>query len=365
MRFLFKNLILAPLAFLYGLVVFVRNKCFDFGLIKGEKFTLPVISVGNITIGGTGKTPHTEYLINLLQKENLKVAMVSRGYRRRTKGLVVANENSTARDIGDEPYQMLRKFPHIAIAVDAKRKRAIDFLQKKDSAIQAVVLDDAYQHRYVVAGVSILLINYNRLIYNDRILPYGRLREPAEECDRADIIIVTKCPQNLQPIDLRLINTNLKVKPHQRLYFSTFEYEEIYPVFSSVENQWNMAKLQEVKAGVLIVTGIVSANELYHYVEEKLGYYEKMRFRDHHRFSKKDIARIALKFNNMTQKYKFILVSEKDAARLLSDVAFPENLKPYVYTIPIKVKFLLDQQEMFNKQIMDYVIKNKRNGRFS
>lgn len=363
MRFLFKNLILAPLAFLYGLVVFIRNKCFDFGIIKGQKFNFPVISVGNITIGGTGKTPHTEYLIDLLQKENFKVAMVSRGYKRKTKGLVVANEKSTARDIGDEPYQILRKFPNVAIGVGSKRKRVIEFLRKTDPSLQVVVLDDAYQHRYVVAGVSILLVNYNRLIYNDSILPYGRLRESAEECDRADIIIVTKCPQNVKPIDLRLINKNLKVKPHQKLYFSTFDYQEIYPVFSSTEKVWTMEQLQEVKAGMLIVTGIVSAGELYHYVEEKLGYYEKMSFRDHHHFSQKDIVRIERKYNNMTQKHKFILVSEKDAARLLSDVSFPENLKPYVYTIPIKVKFLLDQQEIFNEQIMNYVKKNKRNGR--
>ena len=365
MRFLFKNLILAPLAFLYGFVVFIRNKCFDFGIFKSQKYNFPIISVGNITIGGTGKTPHTEYLLELLQQENFKVAMVSRGYRRKSKGLVVATENSTANDIGDEPYQMLRKFPNVSIGVDSKRKRAIDFLKKNNPSIQAVVLDDAYQHRYVVAGISILLINYNRLIYNDRILPYGRLRESADECDRADIIIVTKCPQEVRPIDLRLIHKNLNVKPHQKLYFSTFEYKEIYPVFPSVKNVWNIAHLQEQKAGILIVTGIVSANDLYRYVEEKIGYFEKIKFKDHHRFSKRDIRRIEQRFNNMTQRSKIILVSEKDAARLLSDVAFPEKLKPYVYTIPIKVKFLLDQQEMFNKQIVEYVRENKRNGRFS
>lgn len=197
---------LRPLSSLYGLGVELRNQLFELNILKSRSFTTPVISVGNITVGGTGKTPHVEYLVRLLSKE-AKVAVLSRGYKRKTHGYQLADKDSTMRDIGDEPYQMKLKFPNIEVAVDANRCEGIDHLindeQTKDTDV--IILDDAYQHRYVKPGINILLVDYHRLIIYDELLPSGRLREPIESKKRADIVIITKCPDSLNPIDYRVL----------------------------------------------------------------------------------------------------------------------------------------------------------------
>ena len=224
---------LLPLSWLYGLGVGFRNLLFEMGILKSRSFSTPVISVGNITVGGTGKTPHVEYLVRLL-KDQAKVAVLSRGYKRKTSGFVLADKDATVRSIGDEPFQMKTKFPNVTVAVDRKRTRGIDKLTSGDYVkdIDVILLDDAFQHRYVKPGINILLVDYHRLIIYDKLLPAGRLREPVVSKNRADIVIVTKCPKDLKPMEFRVITKAMSLYPYQQLFFSTHEFEALRPVFS-------------------------------------------------------------------------------------------------------------------------------------
>ncbi len=365
MKHLLKIVFLYPLSLLYGLGVGVRNKLFDWGIIRQQRFNFPIISIGNITVGGTGKTPLTEYLVALLNAEGVNAAVLSRGYKRKTKGFVLADAKSTAADIGDEPFQIKKKFPKLTVAVDAKRFRAINTLSSSDNPPQAYVLDDAFQHRYIEAGLSILLIDYNRLIYNDHLLPFGHLREPANQRYRADVWIVTKCPKTLRPIDMRIIDKHLQMSPTQRLYFSSFEYGTIYNLADN-KKRYTVEDLKRNNTSILIVTGVVSPEPLYRYIETNVGSYDTVRFADHHAFTKKDWERIEHKFDRLPNQKKIILLTEKDAARVYADPNVPQNLRNALYTIPIQVTFLGEKsEENFKNQIIDYVRKNKRNGRFS
>ena len=203
-----------PLSWLYGIGVKLRNWCFEAGILKSRSFDVPVISVGNITVGGTGKTPHVEYLIELLQQK-FHVAVLSRGYKRKSKGFIKADANSSVHDIGDEPFQMKQKYPGITVAVDKDRCHGIDLLTSNDKHLDAILLDDAFQHRYVKPGINILLVDYHRLIIYDKLLPAGRLREPLSGKNRADIVIVTKCPKDLKPMEYRVITKAMDLYPYQ------------------------------------------------------------------------------------------------------------------------------------------------------
>lgn len=219
------KIILWPLSVLYGIGVSIRNRLFNLGILKTQEFDIPIICVGNITVGGTGKTPHTESLINEL-KNDYRVACLSRGYKRKTSGFVLATANSTANDIGDEPMQIKAKFPEITVAVDANRVRGIKKLMQLPEKPEVIILDDGFQHRYVKADINIMLIDYNRPIYEDHLLPLGRLRESIHAKDRANYIIVTKCPQNISPIEKRIILKHLNLKAYQQLLFSSMKYGE-------------------------------------------------------------------------------------------------------------------------------------------
>lgn len=225
---------LYPVSWIYGAVVTVRNKLFDWGFLRSKSFDVPVICIGNLSVGGTGKTPHTEYLIKLL-RNSYHVAVLSRGYKRHSRGYVLATSQSTARSIGDEPYQMYTKFPSVTQAVDENRCHGIEqLLAIKEPSVEVVLLDDAFQHRYVKPGLSILLTDYHRLFCDDTLLPAGRLRESVNGKNRAQIVIVTKCPQDIKPIDYNIITKRLNLYPYQQLYFSSFRYGNLQPVFPSV-----------------------------------------------------------------------------------------------------------------------------------
>ncbi len=310
MKRLLKIVLLYPLSLLYGLGVGIRNKLFDWEIIRPRRFNFPIISIGNITVGGTGKTPLTEYLVALLNNEGVNAAVLSRGYKRKTKGFVLADTKSTAADIGDEPFQIKKKFPKITVAVDAKRLRAINTLSNSANPPQTYVLDDAFQHRYIEAGLSILLIDHNRLISDDHLLPFGHLREPACQRYRADVWIVTKCPKTMRPIDMRIIDKQLKMSPTQRLYFSSFEYGTIYSL-SDNKKRYTVEDLKKNQTGILIVTGVVSPEPLYRYIETNVGNYDTVRFADHHAFTKKDWERIEHKFDQIPNQKKIILMTEK------------------------------------------------------
>lgn len=347
-----------PFSILYRTGVDIRNKLFDLGVLHSQSFPIPLISIGNLAVGGTGKTPHTEYLVRLLKK-NFKISTLSRGYGRKTKGFILAGSHSTSDEIGDEPCQMAHKFRDITVAVDENRCRGVSRLM--ESGVEVVLLDDAFQHRYVKPGMSILLTEYNRPFYKDWMLPAGRLREPESGKRRADIIIVTKCPEGITPIEQEEILRRLNPLPHQEVYFTTMKYGALHPLFSDVpERSLNTLEKDE---DILLLTGIASPETLLQTLKSYSDRVYHLSFLDHHSFNEKDMRSLATKFRNLREGKRLIVTTEKDAARLISQ-SFPDvGIKPYIYTIPIEIHFLNNKESAFNHKIIDYVRKNSRNGR--
>ena len=346
---------LLPLSWIYGSIVRFRNWLFDIGLKKSRDFSIPVISVGNITVGGSGKTPHVEYLIRLLH-DKVKIAVLSRGYKRKSHGYVLADENTEMSDIGDEPFQMYQKFSDIYVAVDAKRVRGINNLQSNEETkdVDVVLLDDAFQHRYVKPGINILLVDYHRLIIYDKMLPAGRLREPLSGKSRADIVIITKCPKDLKPMEFRVLTKAMDLYPFQKLYFTCINYDTLKGVFTGKE-------LKDPKDyHVLLLTGIASPKQMEHDLKPMVKEMKSLSFGDHHRFKNKDIDRINEAFEALPEP-RIIITTEKDAVRLREAEGLYESVKESMYELPIKVSFMLDQEDNFNEKIISYVRKNSRN----
>lgn len=355
---------LYPVSWLYGTVVTLRNKLFDWGTLRSKSFDVPIICIGNIAVGGTGKTPHTEYLIKLLH-ENYRVAVLSRGYKRHTKGFVVADEKSTARTVGDEPYQIKSKFPDVCVAVDANRCRGIEkLLTMKEPAPEVILLDDAFQHRYVKADINILLTDYHRLFCDDALLPAGRLRESNQGKNRAQIVIVTKCPANIKPIDFNIINKRLGLYPYQQLYFSSFRYGNLKAVFSAVASvrERSLSSLASTEK-VLLVTGIASPAPLVEEIKNFTQNVDLLSFSDHHEFTPRDMMLIKERFGKLQGEQRLIITTEKDATRLLHHPAIDEELKAHIYALPVEIEILQNQQDNFNQHIIGYVRKNTRNCR--
>ncbi len=350
------NKLLLPFSALYGLGVWFRNKLFDWKILPSEEYPVPVICVGNITVGGTGKTPHVEYLLNLLTSR-YKVAVLSRGYKRKTSGFILADEKATGRTIGDEPYQIFRKFPQAVVAVDIKRRRGIKKLLSLpgDNKPQIILLDDAFQYRYVKPSCSILLIDSNRLIYEDTLLPAGRLREPSSRKERANMVIITKCSPDLKPIDYRVISKHLKLYPYQNLFFTAFEYGNLIPCFE--DEQSERKKLSEIKENnyaVLLIAGIANPQGLISELKSYTQQLETLIFPDHHAFSKSDIQKIGNKFAQLQSVKKLIITTEKDCMRLLN-CQLPEEIKKTMFYLPVTVIFKKDEENLFTKKISDHV----------
>lgn len=348
---------LLPFSWIYGSIVRFRNWLFDMGLKKSKSFSIPIISVGNITVGGSGKTPHVEYLIRLLH-DKAKIAVLSRGYKRKSHGYVLAEESTTMPEIGDEPFQMHQKFSDIYVAVDTKRARGIENLQNDEATkdVDVVLLDDAFQHRYVKPGINILLVDYHRLIIYDKMLPAGRLREPLSGKNRADIVIITKCPKDLKPMEFRVLTKAMDLYPFQKLYFTSIDYDTPKGVFE--EKQIELDKLQDYH--VLLLTGIASPKQMEHDLKPMTKDITNLSFGDHHSFKGKDIDRINDAFESMPEP-RIIITTEKDAVRLRETEGLYEKVKSNMYELPIKVSFMLDQQDNFNEKIISYVRKNSRN----
>ena len=348
---------LLPLSWLYGFGVQFRNMLFEIGILRSESFDVPVISVGNITVGGTGKTPHVEYLIELL-KDKAKVAVLSRGYKRRTRGFVIADDNATAKTIGDEPLQMKRKYgDDITVAVDRKRCHGIRQLTSDEDGIDVILLDDAFQHRYVQPGVNILLVDYHRLIIYDKLLPAGRLREPLSGKNRADIVIVTKCPHDLKPMEFRVITKAMNLYPFQRLFFTCLEYRNITPVFGSGEQSLDSIGKD---CHILLLTGIASPQQMIEDLSPRCPHITPLTFGDHHTFTSSDVARINNEFAALPHP-KMIITTEKDATRLIAVEGLSEEVRGAMFALPVKIRFMLGQEESFNEKIIGYVRKNSRN----
>ena len=348
---------LQPLSWFYGLGVRFRNTLFETGFLKSRSFSIPVISVGNITVGGTGKTPHVEYLIRLLQ-DHSRVAVLSRGYKRKSHGFQIANESSTARTIGDEPFQMKQKFPKVIVAVDKNRVHGIEALNQKYQDIDVILLDDAFQHRYVKPGINILLVDYHRLIIYDTLLPAGRLREPLTGKNRADMVIITKCPKDLKPMEYRVITKAMDLYPYQQIFFTTLEYGELTPLFKKEAPTVNLDKLKD--HNVLLLTGIASPRQMKEDLTPVVSKLSMLSFPDHHAFSQKDIEQISSEFAILPSP-KCIITTEKDAARFIGLEGLSNEIKENIYILPVRITFMLNQEEKFNENIIGYVRKNSRN----
>ncbi len=317
---LIKKIIYWILSVLFNLITFLRNKFYDLGLIKSYSFEIPVISVGNLAMGGTGKTPMVEFLIKNLS-DKYKIGVLSRGYKRKTNGFILASEKDDASSIGDEPFQYYLKFKNIKIAVDKKRKRGIKKLIK--IGIDIIILDDAYQHRKVIPTYSILLSDYSNLYLNDYIFPRGSLRESKTGYKRADSIIITKCPKSLSKNERKKIVNRINLKSYQHVFFSQIRYSiELI----SDKNKINISKLSNQK--VIVVTGIVNSENLINYLEQKGLLINHFKYPDHYNYSKKDI----FKFSG-----NHIITTEKDYTKLRKF-----NLKD-LYYLPISMQIFEDE----------------------
>ncbi|MDI3526623.1 MAG: tetraacyldisaccharide 4-kinase [Tenuifilum sp.] len=347
------RLILLPFSWIYWLVVKVRHLLFDLNIFKSFQFDIPTICVGNLTVGGTGKTPHTDYLINLLKKE-FRVGLLSRGYGRKTKGFRLVTITSKAKDVGDEPLQLKLKHPEVTCAVHEDRVNGVVELLRTSPDTDAIILDDAFQHRWIKAGLNILMIDYNRPVYNDFLLPAGNLRDSISEIKRANIVIVSKCPSNISPDQMNLIGSRLHLNKNQSLYFTSVRYGNPVPVFDSGEEF-----VFNLNSRVFALSGIANPKPFVNQLEKNYKIIGKKSFADHHNFSVNEILSIF----EVTSNGAFVVTTEKDAARIRG-LELPLEVKRKIYYLPLEVYFINNEENRFNTQIIEYVRENKPNRSF-
>ncbi|MCO6564898.1 MAG: tetraacyldisaccharide 4'-kinase [Apibacter sp.] len=336
------KIFLYPFAGLYWLITYIRNKFFDWGLLQSKSYKKPIITVGNLSVGGTGKSPFVIYLIDLLKDSHL-IGVMSRGYGRKTKGFHFANYTTSYEAIGDEPMQFFLRFKNkIIVGVDEKRIHGIDNLIK-DFNPNLFILDDAFQHRYVKAGLYILLTDYSHPYYEDQILPLGRLREGKYGAKRAQIVVVTKCPEDLADENKRVIERKLNLQPYQSLFFSTIIYEK-----QIISSTLTLPIDNLLSYHILLVTGIAKYQDILEFAEEKFSSVTHLQFKDHHNFSESDIVEIEKTYQNLNEK-AIILTTEKDFMRLKHF----QQIKDFLFYLPINIK--LDRPEEFKKLINKFV----------
>lgn len=339
-------MLLLPFSLLYGLIVYFRNWLFDKNILRSASFNLPVICIGNLSVGGTGKSPMVEFLIDKLQHA-FRVAVLSRGYKRKTRGYALATERSTALEIGDEPMQFFNKFPGLTVAVGEERVVAIPQLLHDKPDTQVILLDDAFQHRSVCAGLNILLTEHNNLFTRDWFLPTGDLRDQAGSARRAQVIVVTKCPPDLSLAEKNRLMKEIKPAAHQHLFFSAISYGRPYQLVT--REPWMATKSSEV----LLVTGIANPGPLKKHLEETFNGYDELAYNDHHIFTIDDLKHILKKFNQMTSSGKIILTTEKDAVRLQK---FSQQLRDLpVFVIPIQPVFLFQEENQFTRLMTTFI----------
>ena len=340
------RILLLPFALLYWLGIGIRNWLYDKNIFKSASFGLPLICVGNLSVGGTGKSPMVEYLVSKL-KGKFNLATLSRGYKRKTKGYALANSTSTALEIGDEPMQFHQKFPDVPVAVGEERLLAIPQLLHDKPATQAIILDDAFQHRSVKCGLNILLTEYANLFTGDFYLPTGDLRDLKSSYKRAEIIVVTKCNPDINATEKQKVINEIKHLPHQSIFFTTIEYGNIYHICS------NKIIGLAAKTEVLLVTGVANPRPLKNMLEKLTSSYHMIRYADHHIFTIDDLNEIREKFAKMVTKDKIILTTEKDAVRLIKFAAEIVDLPFYV--IPFRHQFLFDEEARFDNLVIGFI----------
>ncbi len=347
-EYLIKGLLL-PFSLLFGLGVLIRDLLYQTRLLRSIQFNIPVIGVGNLAVGGSGKTPHVEYLIALLQPY-LNVGVLSRGYNRKTKGYRLVNKNDTAVTVGDEPKQYSMKYPNISVAVSESRSIGIPQMLSQQPNIQALILDDSYQHRSVTAGLNILLTDYSKPYYDDFLLPSGRLREWPQGASRADIIIITKCPSAISDDERQAMINNIKPEQHQNIYFSKYRYHSPYHIFNGSRitlNNYDTA---------ILVTAIASIDYLMEYIDSQVPTVSSFTFEDHHYFSPHEVSNIAATYNELKDQKAVIITTEKDATRLGLHYEYLIKYNIDIYVLPIQVAFLHDDSETFDREIQDYLL---------
>lgn len=328
--------LLAPLSWLYAFGVWVRNVLYDDRVLPSHKVDIPTIAIGNLAVGGTGKTPMTEYLIRLLSP-TYKVAVLSRGYGRKTTGFRLANEQDTAKTIGDEPMLIHTHYPDIPVAVCADRVQGVKQLQQQIPDLQCIILDDAYQHRQLRAGFYILLTSYDKLYVHDHMLPRGTLRDLPAESARANAVVVTKCPKTMQPIDRRIVSNSLRLASYQHLYYSSIGYAPL-----------------RISSTPLLVAGIANPAPLLHHLQQQYPDTELLAFADHRNFTKTDIKLIL----SRAEQYEHVVTTEKDYMRMLHTPLI-ESLGKKLHVLPIQTDLGIDQ-DAFDRQILLYVSESNR-----
>lgn len=350
--------LLLPFTILYGIAIETRNWLFDINVLKSKSYFTPLINVGNIAIGGTGKTPHIEYLIRLLNKD-FTLSTLSRGYKRTTKGFIIAKPGHTYEDIGDEPKQLKSQFPKVLVTVDEDRRRGVEQLENLEVSPDVILLDDAFQHRYIKPGLNILLTDYFNPYWTDQLLPMGNLRDSKSQVRRADIVVVTKTPKSISPIKKRIIKKELDLFPYQNLFFTTIKYGELIKLDLN-----NTSGKISSDCTVLMLTGIAKSSHLKNYLNSKFHSVESATFSDHHSYTPQNVKDIISQFNAIENSNKIIVTTLKDAVRLKDNSIFAELSELPIYYQAIEVGFLNTEDETkFNELILKYVRNAKRDRR--
>ena len=345
------RLLFLPFSALYGIIVYIRNLFFDLGIFQSKSFNFPIICIGNLSVGGTGKTPHTDYIITLL-KENYNVAVISYGFGRKTQGYFEVENNSKAEKVGDEPLQLKQKHLNALVVVDENRRRGIEKIMKNHPEIDVILLDDGFQHRSVKAGLNILITDYHLPYYKDFLLPMGTLRESKKASERADIIVVSKSPKKINPTEKKGIIQKLGVFITQKCYFSHINYKN-WKCLTTNEDL-----VVDETYSITLVTGIAKPTPLIKKLEKDGHTVSLMQFADHHNYSKTNAVEILNKYKQDNSAKKLILTTEKDAVKLSE---FVEDFgDTNIYFVPIEATF--EDKENFEKQILNYARGNKRNG---
>ena len=357
----FLKFILIPVSFLYGFLISLRNLCYDKKIFKSRTFSLPVINVGNLTMGGTGKTPHIEYLVRLM-KEKFRVATLSRGYGRKTKGYMLVSNPSSTSMVGDEPMQYHLKFPDITVSVGEDRVAAIENLVRLMPKPEVILMDDAFQHRAVKPGLNILLIEHDSVMKKNYPLPSGTLREWKRGMKRADIIIVSKCPEILVPIERKRLAEHIVLQPHQKLFFSFFRYGDIVRLNNRQGSMLMGTNYYfEKRFTILLVTGIANPSGIAEFLKRKTDKLETIFFRDHHEFTVDDMRSITESFNNIANANKIIVTTEKDAMRLRNPELEESTRGLPVFYLPVEVMFHHQDKDQFDNLVLNYVRQNQTN----
>lgn len=344
----FLKLLLYPLSLLYGIITWIRNRLYNKGILSEIEFDIPTIAVGNLSVGGTGKTPHVEYLIHLLMYE-FYVATLSRGYNRKSSGYLFAQENATALQIGDEPMQFFKKFPDISVSVGEERALALPQLLQDAPETEVVILDDAFQHRSIKPGVNIMVTEYNRLFTRDHIVPFGRLRESRSGYKRADCIIVSKCPQEMTVRKKEQLIKEIQPLPSQKIFFSAIRYGRVYNFLT------NETETLLPDTGVVVACGIANPVPLTERLKTRVEEIKLLRYADHHFYKENDLYQMKDALRQLESKYKIILTTEKDAARLDLFRSKIKELKLPLFVVSLNIYFLFKEKPYFDQYIMDYM----------